>query len=244
VFAPSPIIPFYEAKMAKNRNRLQKILLFPKEQTLKTRRQKLPKFEPHDLRSVISEAKANEEVDTDHAFIFAFRRKNQEQIEGLLRNLGIDPSQPDAYRKGFNLLATYHYGVGHLAWFPRRTNKNAATWSSSVELTLLVEVMLLRKQGLSERRAVKTLVADPKKRQLFPYRGQRSDSTHKVLQKREDAVWRHLQKVKSSKFGASLLDLFSEPTRGGHSAIERALFDLDMSNSLPNRLVKNHDALQ
>jgi Tripartite tricarboxylate transporter family receptor len=89
-------------------------------------------------------------------------------MKELLRCLGIDASKADAWQRGFFRLGNLHHGVGQFAWYPRRTNKNASTWTSDHDLALLREVMILRQQGLSERRAVKKLVADPKKRELFP----------------------------------------------------------------------------
>ena len=65
--------------------------------------------------------------------------------------------------------------------------------------------MILQQQGLSERRAVKKLVADPKKRKLFPYRQKGHFASAKDLQNREDALWARLQKIKVR--GKSFADL-------------------------------------
>jgi hypothetical protein len=102
--------------------------------------------------------------------------------ELLLRRLEIDASKPDAWQRGFFRLANLHHGVGQLAWYPRRINRNASTWTSDDDLALLREVMILQQQGLSERRAVKKLVADPKKRKLFPYRQKGHFASTKDLQ--------------------------------------------------------------
>jgi transcriptional regulator with XRE-family HTH domain len=160
--------------MAKARKQRFKILLSPKEHEVKKVCSKLPLFKPHDLRSLITEAKTNDDkADVDTAFLLALRRRNDTQMKELLRRLGVDPSRSDAWERGFFHLAFLHYGVGHLAWYSRRTNRNSATWTPTHDLALLREVVVLRQRRLSERAAVKELASDPKKRQLFPYRKQR-----------------------------------------------------------------------
>ena len=220
--------------MAKAHKQRSKILLFPKENEVRSARRKLPVFKPHDLRSLVSEAKTNGNTDIDTAFLLTFRRRNDAQMQDLLRRLGVNPARSDAWQRGFFHLANLHHGVGHLAWYPHRTNRNSATWTSSHDLALLREVFLLRQQGLSERAAVKKLATDPKKRQLFPYRmhGHRY-STGEDPQKREAALWARLQKLKAQSRGTSILDLLLGVSQDGLSSIERSLFELDMVSSLP-----------
>ncbi len=216
--------------MARGRNssrKRSKISLFPTDEQIGAWLARLPKFEAHDLRSIINEAKANGNDDLEIAFVLTLRRRNEEQMKELLRCLGIDASKPDAWQKGFFRLANLHHGVGQLAWYPRRTNRNASTWTSDDDLALLREVTILRQQGMSERGAVKKLVADPKKRKLFPYRQKGQFASTKELQNREDAVWARLQKIK--KRGKSFADL------GYHlSPIELNLLELDAVNALPD----------
>ena len=156
--------------MPKTPGRRSKISLFPKDHEVKSARRKLPIFDPHDLRSLITEAKTSDETDFDSAFLLAFRRRNSAQMKDLLRRLGVDPSRADAWERGFFHLAFLHHGVGHLAWYPRRTNRNSASWTPTHDLALLREVTLLRQKGLSERAAVKKLASDRKKSQQFPHR--------------------------------------------------------------------------
>jgi hypothetical protein len=228
--------------MAKARKRRSKILLFPKEDDVRSARRKLPVFDPHDLRSLISEAKKNDEVDVDTAVLLAFRRRTESQMKDLLRRLGVDPSRPDAWERGFFHLALLHHGVGYLAWYPRRTNRNSATWTSTHDLALLQEVIVLRDKGLSERRAVKKLAADPKKRALFPYRrkGYRF-STAEDLKNREAALWARLQKLKASARG--ILGLALGVSQGNLSSGERSLYELDMS-WLPPKVGENQKPVQ
>ena len=219
--------------MAKARRRQSKISLLPKDHEVKSALRKLPVFDPHDLRSLISEAKANDRADVHTAFLFAFRRRNEAQMTDLLRRLGVDPSRVDAWERGFFHLAALHHGVGHLAWYPRRINRNSATWTPEHDLALAREVFLLRQAGLSERAAVRKLATDPKKRQLFPYRmhGYRF-STDEDPQKREAALWARWQKVKTPAHGRSIVDLLWGVSRSGLNSIERMLYELDISSLL------------
>jgi hypothetical protein len=221
--------------MPKTPSRRSKISLFPKDHEVKSARRKLPVFDPHDLRSLIIEAKGNDQADADSAFLFAFRRRNDTQMKDLLRRLGVNPSRADAWERGFFHLAFLHHGVGHLAWYPRRTNRNSATWTPAHDLALLREVFLLRQKGLSERAAVKKLASDPKRRQQFPYRKKGYFSTVKEPQNREAALWARLQKLKASTRGTSLLDLLVGVSQDGLGSIERSLYELDMSSLLPQR---------
>jgi hypothetical protein len=219
--------------MAKARRQRSKVLLFPKDHEVKSARRKLPIFDSHDLRSLITEAKTSDETDFDSAFLLAFRRRNSAQMKDLLRRLGVDPSRADAWERGFLHLAFLHHGVGHLAWYPRRTNRNSATWTPAHDLALLREVTLLGQKGVSERAAVKKLASDPKKRQQFPYRRKGYFSTAKESQNREAALWARLQKLKASTRGTSILDLLVGVSQDGLSSIERRLYELDMYSSRP-----------
>jgi hypothetical protein len=51
-------------------------------------------------------------------------------------------------------------------------------------------------------------------------------------------LWARLQKLKASARGTSIVDLLVEVSRDGLSSIEQGLYDLDMSNLLPKKLVK------
>jgi hypothetical protein len=79
-------------------NRRKRIVLFPNDQSTKARRKRLAVFEPHDLRSLISEAK---EKSDDFADLRALRRRNELQMKELLKRLGLDPTLPDAWQRGF-----------------------------------------------------------------------------------------------------------------------------------------------
>src|ERR1700730_3702352 len=219
--------------MAKSLKQRSKIVLFPKDHEVKSAGRKLPVFDAHDLRSLITEAKRNDQGYMDTAFLLAFRGRNDTQMKDLLRRLGVDPSRADAWERGFFYLAFLHHGVGHLAWYPRRTNRNSASWTPTHDLALLREVTLLGQKGLSERAAVKKLASDRKKRQQFPYRKKEYFSTADEPKKREAALWARLQKLKASTRGTSIVDLLVSVSHDGLSSIERRLYELDMSSSLP-----------
>ena len=211
--------------MAKRRKR---ILLLPNnDRSIKVRRKKLPVFEPHDLRSLISEAKVKSD---DLAVLRALRRRNELQMKVLLKRLGLDPTLPDAWQRGFFFLSHYHHGVGFIAWYPRRTNRNAATWQLDHDIALLREVAILRSEGLSERHAIKRIAVDRKKRHLFPYREQKYRPSAKGTEqrRREDALRARLHKLKSSKF---ILDLISGDPREPLGVYEQALRELDAAGA-------------
>ena len=188
------------------------IVQHPDPRKLNATRKRLPKFKPHDLQPILNAARAVEGQSwSDHA-VLEIRRRNQKQMADLLRRLGVDPSQPDAWQRGFFLLAFYHHGVGNLTWRIPRTNRNAATWTNAADLNLLREVTtLMAAAGISELQAIKRIVSDPQKRKLFPYREQNRIGSHSSLQnekvKRQTALRRRLQHLKASSSWDSVMDL-------------------------------------
>ncbi len=216
--------------MARKEKRKGEQRLFPPDQQIAAIRKRLPIFKAHDLRSLLAEAKASQNAEgNDIALVAALRRRTTIQIRDLLRHLGVDPSRPDAWKGGFYLLAFYHHRIGHLAWHPRRSNRNAARWTPEHDYDLLREVTVLKAKGLSERRAIANIAADPKKRRFFPYREQERRHFPKGTQqeRREAALWAHYQKLIASARGRSLLDLFGNVREDGPSFLERVLRDLD-----------------
>jgi hypothetical protein len=230
--------------MARKRKRRSKILLPADDQQRKAKRRKLPVFEAQDLRSLIKEAKASSN-DGANAFLFAFRRRIALQMNELLRHLDVDPSQPNAWERGFLLLAHYHHGAGRLGWYPRRSNRNAATWRVDHDYALIREVAIFNGRGLSDRNAIAKLAADRKKRQLFPYREQKRRYFAKgdELVRREAALWSRLQKLRKSARGRSLFDWFGGVRDDGLDFYDRILRDLDMADFLAG-LVKNQTHLR
>jgi hypothetical protein len=105
----------------------------------------------------------------------------------LLRQLGIDSSQSDAWQREFLRLACCHYGVGRLALHHARTNKNALTWRASDDLRLLEEVTKLMGADKSETQAIKQIGANPKTRRLFPYGEKNRTKSYYSVQKKSKA---------------------------------------------------------
>lgn len=216
------------------------IMLLATEQQLNDLRKKLPVFQAHDLRSLYAEGKAINPADADAGTLVAYRRRNDDQLRQLLRSLGIDPSHPDAYLRGFFWLAILHHGAAGLAWRPRRTNRNAATWTPTADYELLMHVIARCAHGVSERRAIKQIVADPKLRKLFPYDAKGRFPTGNESKKREAALRARLQKLKASARAKSLLDVLLGPNLDEFSPIKRNLHILDMVNGLSlDGMVKN-----
>ena len=228
----------------KARKQRPKLSVLTTDQEVKSARSKLPVFDPHDLQSLITEAKTDDTADFDTAFFLAFRRRNDIQMKELLRRLGVNPSNPDAWERGFFHLACLHHGVGHLAWYPRRTNRNSATWTPAQDFVLLREVWILQQQGLSDRAAVEQLACDPKKRQLFPYRKKGYFSKAEESEKRAAALRERLKALKASARGKSILDLLVGMCQsGGLGSLERGLYELAIFSSVP-RIGKNQEPLQ
>jgi hypothetical protein len=152
---------------------------------------RLTQFEPHKLDDIVRGAGATEQLDDSAAdpILTSFRRKNDEQMEQLLREMHIDLKQPEAWRKAFFRLAAIHHGVGGLSTTPpRRKNKNAKTWTSEQHLIFFQMMQILLQDGISERAAIKKIANDKKKWQQFPNQGQfRPSSTSDDASKRQAA---------------------------------------------------------
>jgi hypothetical protein len=100
--------------------------------------------------------------------------------------------------------------------------------------------MALQQQGLSERGAIRKIVADPKKRQMFPYRlkGYFAPAVAEQ-QNRETALRMHWEKLKASTRGKSFAARVLGTNPKSTNSFERLQHHLDMMNSLPAELVKN-----
>jgi hypothetical protein len=211
---------------------------FPPDKVIAAKRKQLPRFEPDDLRSLVNEARsATGQSDFDPAFVMALRQRNNNQLGQLLRALNVDQSKPDAWERAFFLLALIHHGVGHFAWYPRKTNKNAAMWSVDHDVVLIKEIFTLRKRGFSDRRAVEKLALDPSKRTLFPYRPKLSSSRAGEGSRRVAALWGRWQKIRSGSSVLSALGealgLRTEPC----GVMAGLLADLDEMYSIPEGLL-------
>jgi hypothetical protein len=182
----------------RKRKRASSILL-PSEAEVTAMRERLPHFDPHDLRSLLNEARsAAPQGDTDMSFTIVLRERNNHQINELLNALDIDRSKADFWQRAFIALAFIDHGMGHLQWRPQKTKKNAATWTLDHNIRLFKEMATLTANGLSDRAAIKKLAKDDRKQKLFPYRPKLGAGG---AARREAALWRHWQKLRSRQPG-------------------------------------------
>jgi hypothetical protein len=112
-------------------------------------------------------------IDQEDAFLREWQKAIEPQLDRLLRALDIDPAGPTSWRNRFLRLAVLHHGVGHVIWKPS-SNQNAAKWSIEHDIALRDEMR--KRQGLRELAAIKQIAADPRARQLFPYKAQKMAS--------------------------------------------------------------------
>lgn len=231
--------------MTRAQKKRDTVLLLPPREDLRRAQKRLPEFKPLDFRALVASAREQNELGVGNAFIAEYRRCSSEQAMSLLGHFGIDPADPKAWEKAFYRLATYERGLGHIAWSPQRTNKNAARWTNDHDLNLIREVTILTAKGVSERKAISQIAHDQGKRKLFPYRPQRAGLERKgtVTKRYEAALWRRLQHLKASASLDSLFGLFGRVERGDLDPFERILRMLDDSHA-SSQLVKIEEALQ
>ena len=186
-------------------------VIFPDTQELKERRKNLPKFKPLEIDEFAKRTRAHDNpADDFERPTETLRRETNRQMLELLRRLGVDPAQPDAWRKGFFWLASYHHGAGHFVYYRPKMHRNAARWTHEHDLILLSETIKLRATGLSELAALKRIASQSELKRLLPYRAQQNralgDSRATELRKRVAALRRRLHELKSGASEKSLLD--------------------------------------
>ena len=194
---------------------------------------KVPQFEPHDLQSLVDEAKS-----TGAFVVEVLRRRNEDQLRTLVEHLGVSPADPEVWKKAFFLLAVKTSGVDHVKWSPRRTNKNAVKWTVTHDLALLKEVTILCAKGLSERAAIDKIAADPAMKKILPYRENGQSSSKK---KRVTALLRRLHRLKPP-METWLHQALCIPPKFS-SSIEEDIYHLEMSHGL-SQLVTNEQPLK
>lgn len=148
-----------------------------------------PRFAPHNCLALMEEAKRANPEDPDAVYIQVLREANEKPFRKVLEHWGLDGEMSVASRKALFKLAIAKYGLGRVAVYRGRHNKNARTWTTDHDVHLLMEVKILRDAGLSVRQAVAQLAADRTKSKLFPYRLHRGGS-RKTQQKRRAAALR------------------------------------------------------
>ncbi len=137
--------------------------------------------------------------------------KVDEQLEQLLRSLGLDPASPAAWRDGFLLLAALYCGVGK----PRRTNRNAEKLSANDDFVLLCEMSRLMKQGITQEQALHRLAADRSIAQALRLNPESSNVQHfETLKKRLGAMKKKFVGLESACGDVSI------------GTVEKALIDM------------------
>jgi hypothetical protein len=90
-------------------------------------------------------------------------------------------------------------------------------------------VIILKRDGISEREAIKRLARDKTKRKLFPYKPHFSVNTTRAteLKRYESALRKQIQHLKAEAGPDSLLRILAGAHRGNLSVIERILAPYD-----------------
>jgi hypothetical protein len=132
------------------------------------------------------------------------------ELKHLLLSLGLNAADPDAWRDGFLMLAALHHDVGR----PRR-NLNAAKLSTDENWVLLMEVIRLKDQGLTQGQAIEKLAGDRSKTRLFKFTPMSS------IGQRAEVLRQRLKKIINSQLGWDAL--MGNPSV---TTVEKALINL------------------
>ena len=100
-------------------------------------RQKLPKFEPYDMRQLLTDARKlmrEQKVTLDEAAVLALDKRRRSQVLELVKALGLDPTSKNFWADAFLKLAGIHHNVGQVRHQQQRPRpKNARTWTTRDE---------------------------------------------------------------------------------------------------------------
>lgn len=211
-------------KTKKVAGRTSRGFLIPDPEALEKWRRKLPHFRPHDLTVLLSETRSQglSGKKLDEAVVLRMRQINDAQLKQLVSALGVESVHSDFWQRAFFLLAHLHHGVGHLSVRPKKTNRNAAVWTLDHDQLLIREMLILKSQGLSDRKAIEKLASDSRKGKLFPHRAQMDTKLLRDTKKQHKAALRHRwQTIKAASSIESLgRQLGYSP---GESDLERTL---------------------
>ena len=120
----------------------------------------------------------------------------KQQLGELFKALGLDPSAPDAYRKGLQTLAAVHHGVGYFTSDkPIPPNRNAAKWTTQDD-DLLHEFVKEDEEGIDQ--ALRRISKIPKNGAPSPPLSSSSRSQTPANQLRYEALrkrWTRISKI-------------------------------------------------
>ena len=195
---------------------------------LEKTRDKLPQFDPVDLRSLVAAAKKQTGTQTaEEKIINELGNRIKEQTEELLRSLACDPAELK-WQTAFMRLARIHHGLGMLAYAPKRTNSNARTWTWEHDFRLLTVMRDLKAEGIEGAAAFVKIAKDPKLREQFPYATRSEIRGKDQFAKSLSERWRKLLSRKDPLGEAILGD---QPLDAGET--EFLLWFLDLQETLP-----------
>jgi hypothetical protein len=150
------------------------------------------------------------------------------QLKQVLRILGY----PDAKRvdlpRAFYALAEVCLELGHVRYSPRRKKRGAAKWDKA-ETVFLGMMIELRNKGLSERRAIHEIAANPKMWRHLPYKQQRSSLYGGKIERanREAALRQNWNRMKK-KWGKNPLESVLCPQEWPASPLHRKFMELEL----------------
>jgi hypothetical protein len=210
--------------MVANKNKTDQIgrgtQLFPPSSWQERKAKALTTFKPHLLEDLVGGKLSDPAGQITAEVILEIRHRDEDHLEQLLRQLGIDPDHPDKWRRAFRELACIHYGVGVIAWRQSRgSNRHAAKWNNEYDLNFHLMMVEGMNSGLTATDALREIARDPEKWGKLPpqrenFRSEKSDFERRfaTLKKRWLIVQSTslLEKALGRAFGLSSERTFSE----------------------------------
>ena len=222
--------PFMRHSVARSKSnskmqKIQRSVLVEPDQGQRARlRSQLQPFEPLDLREIVEDAKVSPGFTPEKIRA----TETAAQIQQILTVLRFPVNKPPNWSRAFYALAEVLLDVGHVQYTPSRQNRAAATWDKA-DIAFLAMVHRLTQGGLSERRAIDKIAADPKKWGRLPYKQNgRPLYGGKIEQaKRAAALRRHLNRIKQ-RWGKNPLECVFGLQEWPTSPLHRKFLDLEL----------------
>jgi hypothetical protein len=137
----------------------------------------------------------------------------------FLQAVGVDPTSPDARRLVIFMLAGLCDGITRIEIRPRQAVPSAKKWTQDHGIALMLEVVDLLTQGISEREAIKRIAAEPRDNHpslahRFPYEPQagrseagRRSSQSTPQERYEEALRQRWNKIKHDEKAQTIVAL-------------------------------------
>jgi hypothetical protein len=199
----------------------------------------LLEFKPILFSTLAREASSQgrTEEDRDRDFDAAYGRKVAAQLDKLFKGMGIDPGSPDAYQDAFLMLAFLVFGLGSVKIRVVEKRLSEKYWTPQQVLMFFTEMRRLISGGMSERKAVRHIVDDPRFKD-HPYSARRGTPKVREHQARFDTF---LERWKAIKNSPSITDeqfagiVFPHLLPKSH--LERIASQVVMDSDLMRRLI-------